>query len=175
MQTRRVRYTEHPVPDAHDARDFVLLEAAPDGGLHHALGAPRGWRPLLDIPIDPDPDAPALASVIVEDGEPGPDRGVLVCGSAPAGWAADARAVAEKLAARDGFAVYRWNDEDDEIGGARAMARTDTHVAAIRVLADGDGWAFFSGVVPKDRLAAIGGALQVGLSTFQLYPGWARD
>ncbi len=176
MRLRPVRYVEHEVPDAHDRQDFILLEAIPERGApRHAFAAPRGWRPLLEIPVDPGAGAPAIGSVVVEDPALGPPSGALECGAVPGDYADGPRAVLERLAARDGYAVYRWNDEDDAIGGARAMASTDTHLAALRVLPHADGWAFFSGIVPKDRLAEIGGALKVGLSTFQLYPEWAEE
>jgi hypothetical protein len=172
MQTREVVYTSHDVDDAEVNATFHIQEATADGIIHHAVAVPRDWM-SLDVPIDDDPTAPTLASLHIEDIELGPRSGVVVCGSFPRGRFDTAREVAEALAARENFEIYRWNDDDKD--DARAMASTEDHTMALRIVPYDLQWAFVSSVVPKGRLAEIGGVMRASLVTFKLLPTWALD
>jgi hypothetical protein len=174
LQTRSIKYTAHDVRDQVSNAEFQIIEAQSDGGMHHAVAVARSWT-SLDVPVDPNAQAPSLSSLHIEDLSLGPNSGVVVCGHIPRQRQPDARSAVEDLAKREGFTVYRWNDEDDAIGGARAMAHTDTHTMSLRVLPYDDVWAFVSAVVPSDRLATTGGALHAALVTFKLFPSWAAE
>lgn len=178
MDARPVDYIVHPAADPVLAEHFCVLECAPEGWVHHAITVPKAWSPIQPLPLDPDPSAPRLASLVVESMSLGDQSAVIVVGGVPRGWAPDARAVTEALAARDGLKPYRWNDEDDAVGGARAMVTDGRRVGAIRTLplatdaagADVPGWVYVACVGPKGRLDDYAGALKMAITSLKLHP-----
>jgi len=174
-ETHQVTCTRHEPREAAVAKAFIFCEFEAPGGVRHAYLVPRDWNVLTEVPVDPDPTAPRLDSVVLEDPTRGDGSAVFVSGWVGQDFAAGPREVATALAERDGYGIYRWNDEDDEAGGARAMASDKHTLCAIRVLPHGDRWAFFSAVGPKDRLGDFGGAVQNALVSWRLFPEWAED
>lgn len=177
MSQRAVRYVPHEPADPAMRALFVTLECVPDGWIHHAVTVPRAWTPIATLPIDPDPGAPILGSLVVESPALDAKSAIIACGGVPRGFAGDAKGVITALAARDRMAPYRWNDEDDAVGGARAMITDKVRIGGVRVLPLGDGrdpdvpgWVYYACVGPQDRLGEFAGALKHGLASFKVHP-----
>lgn len=177
MNVRPVEYYRLDPDDAVLAANFVTLECVPEGWLHHAVTVPRAWSPIAPLPIDPDAGAPMLASLVLEDPALGERGAGIVCAGLSRAVAPTAREVVERLAAREGMVVGRWNDEDAEIGGIRAMLLDDRRLAAVRVLPLAEdsatglaGWVYVCVAGPQDRADEYGGALHHALMSFRVHP-----
>ena len=173
MDTRKIHYASKALKGDVATPMFHIQVASSEGGVNHAVATPVTWH-SIDVPIETDPTAPRLESLHIEDMALGQNSGVIACGSYPKENYTDAKTVAKALMARDGYTIMRWNDEDDENGGARSIAKTDTHMCVLRVLPYEDLWVFVTAVIPAARMDEIGGVLHAAVVTFALAPGWSR-
>jgi hypothetical protein len=173
MDTRKIHYVTKALTGEAATPSFHIQVASSEGGVNHAVATPRAWH-SIDVPIETDPTAPRLESLHIEDMKLGQNSGVIACGSYPKATYTQAKDVAEALMARDGYTIQRWNDEDDDTGGARTLATTDTHTCALRVLPYEGLWVFVTAVIPTARMDEIGGVLHAAIVTFALAPGWSH-
>ena len=144
-----------------------------EGGVAHALLVPTSWMFVDAVPVARDQQGPQVGSLFVEDPELEHDSAVIVCGSAPSGYGDGPRQVLERLAEREGQAVYRWGQDD--AAGARAMASDDLRVAALRVMPHRDRWVFVWGMGPNRRLVQFGEAFKEAVGSYETTRGWALD
>ena len=173
LGTRTVRYTASTPSDERLVEAFLILDIEPEDGFAHRLAAPKVWQRIAQVPVGEDHAGPQLASLISEDPELGALGAALLCGWASATYGDTAKAVAERLAAREELTIYRWNDEDGDVGGARAMVRGAERTAAVRVLPHEGQWVFYWATGPTSRLGEFGGALHEGLISFRPTASWA--
>ncbi len=170
--SQRVTYREVEPEEALSA-EFVVVTAEPERGAPHEFLCPRAWLRVPSFPVDDSPDAPLVDALVVEHPSLGNEAAVIVCGRLPPTWAVSAREAVVRLAAREKLEVERWNDEDDAVGGARALARSASRLAALRVLPHEGGQVFCSVLGPTARFGAFGGALQNAITSYRPLPSWA--